>query len=85
MVLFMSLAFWSLDISSFYCSDMNLLLIDYAWCKRCNKRLFLFDNNSRSLTLEENIFAVITQVRVIDGNLKKKSQNELCILVGYSY
>ena len=28
---------WSPDISSFYCSDINLFLIDYVWCKLCNK------------------------------------------------
>ena len=33
----------------------------------------------RSLTLEENIVAVITQDRVIDGNLKKEIKNQtLC-------
>ena len=52
-VLFMWPTSWSPDISSFYCSDINLLLIDYAKCKLCNKWLFLFENNSRSLTLEE--------------------------------
>ena len=30
----------------------------------------------RSLTLEENIVAVITQDRVIDDNLKKKIKNQ---------
>ena len=41
----------------------------------------------RSLTLEEVItciVAVITQDRVIDGNLKKQIKSELCILVDYS-
>ena len=33
----------------------------------------------QSLTLEENIFAVITQERVIDNNLKKQIKNQtLC-------
>ena len=33
----------------------------------------------RSLTLEENIVAVITQNRVIDDNLKRKTKNQfLC-------
>ena len=33
----------------------------------------------RSLTLEENIVAVITQDRVIDGNLKSEIRNQtLC-------
>ena len=66
---------WSPDISSFYCSDINKFLIDYAWCKLWNKWLLLFENNSRSLTLEENIVAVITQDMVIDDNLKRKIKN----------
>ena len=44
---------WSPDISSFYCCNINLFLIDYVWCKLCNIWLLLFENNSRSLTLEE--------------------------------
>ena len=33
----------------------------------------------RSLTLEENIVAVLTQDRVLDGNLKRKIKNQtLC-------
>ena len=63
---------WSPDISSFYCSDINLFLTDYAWCKLCKKWLLLFDSNTRSLTLEENIVAVITQDRLIDDNLKRQ-------------
>ena len=40
----------------------------------------------RSLTLEENIVAVITQDRVIDGNLKRQTKSwTLCGLVNYSY
>ena len=35
----------------------------------------------RSLTLEENIVAVITQDRVIDGNLKRQIKNRtLCTI-----
>ena len=40
----------------------------------------------RSLTLEENIVAVITQDRAIDINLKKQIKNQtFCVLVDYSY
>ena len=41
-------ASWSIDIYSFYYSDINLFLIDYACCKLCNIWLLLFENNSRS-------------------------------------
>ena len=39
----------------------------------------------RSLTQEENIFAVIMQDRVIDINLKKQIKNQLCAVVDYFY
>ena len=40
----------------------------------------------RSLILEENIVTVITQDRVIDGNLTEvKLKTENCVLVDYSY
>ena len=39
----------------------------------------------RSLTLEENIVAVITQDRLIDNNLKRQTKNQPCVLVDYSY
>ena len=71
----------STDMSSFYCSDINLFLIDYTWCKLCNIRLLLFENNSRSINIQElntggkEIVAVITQDRVIDDNLKKQIKN----------
>ena len=42
-------------------------------------------DNSRSLTLEEKIVAVVTQDMVIDDNLKKQLKTELCILVYYPY
>ena len=42
-------------------------------------------DNSRSLTLEEKIVAVIIQDMVIDDNLKKQLKTELCILVYYPY
>ena len=39
-----------------------------------------------SLTLEENIAAVITQDRVTDDKFKKaKLKTKLCVLVDYSY
>ena len=38
-----------------------------------------------SLTLEENIIAVITQDKVIDDIWKGKFKYELCVLVDYSY
>ena len=44
---------WRPDISSVYCSDINLFLINYAWCKLCSKWLLLFENKSMSLTLQE--------------------------------
>ena len=37
----------------------------------------------RSLTLEENIVAVITQDRVIDSSLKKKLKTKPCAPVDY--
>ena len=42
-------------------------------------------DNSRSLTLEEKIVAVVTQDMVVDDNLKKQLKTELCILVYYPY
>ena len=38
-LLFMWPTSWSPDISSFYCSDINLFLTDYAWCKLWKKWL----------------------------------------------
>ena len=37
----------------------------------------------RSLTLEENIVAVITLDRVIDDNLKRQIKKQTCVLVDY--
>ena len=68
----------STDISSFYYSDINLFLIDYACCKLCSIWLLLFLNISRSYHYtgashwRKNIVAVITQDRVIDDNLKRQ-------------
>ena len=38
-----------------------------------------------SVTLEENVIAVITSVRVIDGNWKGKLKTGLCLIVDCSY
>ena len=47
-VFFMWQASWSTDISSFYYSDINLFLIDYACFKLSNIWLLIFENNSRA-------------------------------------
>ena len=39
----------------------------------------------RSLTLEKNIVAAITQDRVIDDNLRRQIKNQTFVLVHYSY
>ena len=39
----------------------------------------------QSLTFEENIVPVITQDRVIEGNLKRQVKTKVCVLVDYSY
>ena len=39
----------------------------------------------RSLTLEENIVAVINQDKVVDDNLKRQIKNQLCVVVDYFY
>ena len=39
----------------------------------------------RSLILEENIVAVITQGSVIEDDLKRQIKTELCVLIYYSY
>ena len=77
-VLFVWPASWRTDISSFYFSDINLFLIDYAYWELCNTGLLLFNNNSRSYHYtgvshwRKNIVRVITQVRVIHDNMKRK-------------
>ena len=38
---------------SFFYSDINLFLIDYAWCKLCNIWLLLCESNSKSITMQE--------------------------------
>ena len=79
-VFFMWSAFWSTDISSFYYSDI-LILIDYTCSKLCNVWLLLFKNNSRSyhisgaLHWSKNIVEVITQDNMIDDNLKRQIKN----------
>ena len=71
----------STDVSSFYYSDINLFLIDYACCKLCNIWLLLFENNFSSYHYtgashwRKNIVAVVTQDRVIDDNLKRQIKN----------
>ena len=78
---FMRPASSSTDISLFYFSDINLLLIDYGCCKLSNIWLLLFENSSRSYHytgashLRKNIVAVITQARLTDGNLKRQIKN----------
>ena len=80
-ILYVTQAFWSTDISSFYYSVTNLFLIDYVCCKLSNIWLLLFENNSRSYHYtgashwRNNIVAVITQDRVIDDNLKRQIKN----------
>ena len=63
-------ASWSVNINSFYYSDTNLLLIDYACCKLCNIWLLIFENSSTSYHYMEashwRLVAVITQDRVGD-------------------
>ena len=39
----------------------------------------------RSLTLEENIVAVITQNRVMDDKLKRQIKSKLSVLADYYY
>ena len=69
------------DTSQFYYSDINLFLVMmpvvnyliYGFSSvRTNPGVSLY----RSLTLEENIVAVITQVRVIDNSLKRQIKNQ---------
>ena len=52
-VFFLWPASWSADISYFCCSGINLFLIYDAWWKLCNIWLFLCENNSRSITIQE--------------------------------
>ena len=47
-VFFMSPDSWSTDKRSFYYSDTNLFLIDYAYCKLYQIWLLLFENYCRS-------------------------------------
>ena len=62
-------AYLSTDISSSYCSDFNLFLVDYACCKLCNIWLLLFESNYKSYHYtgpgawqwRKNIVVVITQ------------------------
>ena len=45
---YMSYIYLNKNISSLYYSDINLFLIDYAYCKLCNIWLILFENSSRN-------------------------------------
>ena len=82
-IFFMWPVSWNQDISLFCYFDINLFLIDYAWCKLCNIWLLFFKNNSRSYHYtgashwRKNIVAVITQDWQIDGNLKRQIKNRI--------
>ena len=53
--------------------------VNYVICGGFSARLTPGVSLYQSLTLEENIAAVINQDRVIDGNLKKQIKNQtLC-------
>ena len=78
--------FWAVlslaDTYSFYCSDINRFLIDYIWWEVRNIWLLFFENNSRSITMQEFnttggkilLLAVIIQDKVIDDNLKRANK-----------
>ena len=77
-------SFLSIDIKSFYYSDINLCLSDYACCKLCNIWLLLFgNNNSRSYRYtgashwKRNTVAVTLHKIgwVINDNLKRQIKN----------
>ena len=79
-VFFMWPASWKNGISLFHCFDSNLFLTDYALQELRNIWLLLFENYSKSITIQgdhwrNNIFAVITHARVIKDNLKKQIKN----------
>ena len=81
--------FWAVlgpaDTSSFYCSDINLFLIDYAWCELRNVWLLLFGKNSRSITIQElNTTGGKALFQLLQFE-KDKLKTELCVLVDYSY
>ena len=72
-VFFMRQAYLSTDIFSFYYSDMNLFLVDYACRKLGNIWSLLFENNSRiyhdtgsgASHWRKNIVTVIIQDKAI--------------------
>ena len=70
------------DTSQCYYSDINLFLIDDAWCQLCNygpSSARTTPSLHRSLTLEEKIIAVVTQDRLINDNFKRQIKNRtLC-------
>ena len=61
-----------------YLHFINLFLIDYVWCRLCNKCLLLFENNTRQEydTGEKTLLQLLHK-----GKLKTK----FCIFVDYSY
>ena len=62
-----------------------ILGVNYVIYGCSSARLTPGVSSYQSLTLEENIVAVITQDRVIDDNLKSKLKTKLYVLVDYSY
>ena len=62
-----------------------ILGVNYVIYGCSSARLTPGVSSYQSLTLEENIVAVITQDRVIDDNLKSKLKTKLYVLVHYSY
>ena len=60
--------------------------VNYVTYGCCFARLTPAVSLYQSLTQEENIVAVvITQNRVIDGNLKNELKTKIYVLVDYSY
>ena len=69
--------------TNFYYFDINLFLIDDAWCKLCNIWLLLCEISSRSITIPQFntggkhcYVAVVTEGRMIDDNWKKQTKNQ---------
>ena len=83
-ILYMWPAFWSTDTSQIYYSGINLFLfmmpgVSYLIYGCSSARTTPGVSLYWSLTLEENIVAVITQDRVIDNSLKRQIKNQtLC-------
>ena len=67
-------------MSLFYCSDINVLLVDYSQWELYNIWLLLVEDNSASITIQEkhwrnSIVAVITSGWMIDDNLTSQIKN----------